>query len=298
MLFIKNDSNVEVDKLNELLCKFKLDDLELDIDSIKYDINRLKNKSVKGISRENFFNLKNTLDYLNKLLGIAQVSMVKPVDLVFSYRDLNIHSRPFLTKSIPSLDIDTFDYFKINDKNVIKVSYESLMNALAFEVAHYDIGFEIEDIENSFKELGLLGIHKQDQFYKVMEEDITYKVLSGFKVSKSPHLTPDKRYFYSYFNDKLKNETSYYREVIDCSLNKAMAIILNYVLGQLVNVCNNEEQDKSVAIAGIYEDSFVILVDKCVNIDNILEILTESLVIRLFTRNFEFHPQVEKLELE
>lgn len=292
MLYIKNSSTIDSTEFNKLLPMCKVPNLELDIESIEYDINRLKRKSLRGIDKNNFETLKNTTVYLENMLRVAERGLINPVDLKFSYMeaDKRIVGNPFSTKRVGFVDVDTFDYFTIKDKSVIKVSHENLMNALAFELAHYDLDYDIEKIDSALKDYGMLGFYEQSIFNDIVkDEDIYYKKLSGYKVSKSPQLNWGNHIFYTYFQDKVEVKSPYYGDVISSSINKAIAIILYNVIPRIVG---------KIELAGVYEDSYILLADKCVDINSIKKEVGEPVAIRLFSRNFMFSPEIEVVDLE
>lgn len=292
MIYIKSSSTIDVAEFNKVLQKCKVSNLELDIESIEYDINRLKKKSLKGIDRNNFKTLGNTIVYLDSILKIAERGLINPVDLKFAFREAEnkIVGNPFSTKRVGFVDVDTFDYYTIKDKRVIMVSHENLMNALAFELAHYDLDYDIEKIDIALKDYGMLGFYDQEVFNSIIkDEDISYKKLSGYRVSKSPQLNWGNNIFYTYFKDKVEVKSPYYRDVIGNSINKAMAVILYKVLPRIVG---------DVELAGVYEDSYILLADKCVDIESIKKEVGESIAVRLFSRNFMFSPEIEVVDLE
>lgn len=278
MLVIDTSSKVNVSALNKNLTKYKLKQLKLDSDSIRYSLKKMEKLDTRGNTTYKS-NVDLIKEYLKKL---EKLTTKKEISLEFKVSDNKIKSYPFETKKIPYFDIETTDYMNISDKSIVNIDYSEMMNALAFEVCYRDLGYNIKEVDNMLSDIPIIGISDNDKLMELVD-GFTYIQAFGMVVKNTAYTDVSKRYFINYFGDKIKRSDKY-KSLLESSFTRIMSLIIENMLVDII------EKEIKVEIAGIYDTSLVLVADdkNCVKIEEI----DKQVSIRLFGRYFKFIPEV------
>lgn len=289
MYYLKPTQNQIEYKISSLLRKFNLE-VSFNVETIDDDINRLVEIDTKNKSANFKKNLDNTIDFLESTkrhyLKFRDKNTGK-LKISFIPSDEKLRSTPIELKKIELFNLETADYMNIGNSIMVDVNYSKLITAMAFRYAYEDLDYSLEEIEEKLANINIVITYNEEDFDKIIDDDLNYKVLKTFKIDKCPWMHPNKKEIYSFFNDKIKNTTGKYDKVIEYNAKKFMVLIVGNMLEQL-----SKFRDK-ISIAGLYEDSFKVLIYNEEDLKSILDFINEGTGIELFGRCFKYIPEIK-----
>lgn len=289
MYYLKPIQNQAEYKLNNLLRRFSLE-ISLNIESIDDDINRLMEIDTRNKNEGFKVNLHNTIDFLENTKKYYLKFMDKTTNklkISFIPNDEKVRSTPIELKKIELFNLETADYMNIGNGILVDVNYSNLITAMAFRYVYEDLDYTLDEIEDKLEDVNIIITYNEDDFNKLIDDDLNYKVLKTFKIGKCPWIHPNKKEIYSFFNDRIKNTTGKYDKIIEYNARKFMLLI----------VCNMLEHSSmfkdKISIAGVYEDGFKILVYDEEDLKNVLDFINDGTGIELFGRCFKYIPKIK-----
>jgi len=280
MQFIKQDYKIDGKNLNNLLNKYGKITVKLNHQAINDDIERLKDNAEASINKVFVKNCWRIIDFLKGLKKEAN----NEINISFKFNGRCIESEPITIRKFEEFNIQTTDYFDIIDKAIVNLDYKKLMCGVALELGYYDLGYTLEEIEDKLKDIGIVATYSSDELNGLLEDNM-YRTLYNLRIEDSDYLSPDKKYTFDYFGDKI-NDNKTYIGMLDSTAKKIMSIIVDDVL----TIANNNKYE--VELAGVYDDYLVFLVSKEYDVGKISAELAQTEVVRLFGRKFSFEPAI------
>lgn len=283
MQFIRQDYKVDNRSIDKLLDKYGRVRVKLNHQAIKDDIEKIKEIAEASNKKIYVKNCWRIVDYLDKLGKVAKNE--DAINLAFKYNGKFIESSPIEVRKIHGFNVQTTDYFDVMGKSVLTLDYSKLIDAMALDIGYIDMGYTDKEIEDRLKDIGIVATYDSDELGDLLDEKV-YSILYGLKIDDSPYVSADNKSMYDYFGEQIRDRISYMGS-LDSSSRKTMTIVAMDVMTEAMkHSCNIE-------LAGIYEDSLVILVpDEC-NTEELSEKLAQPQVIRLLGRKFLFKPIIQ-----
>lgn len=283
MIQIRQDE-YSVKSLDQLIGKNTSTILDIDINSIKKDIDTLSKKLNSPLSKFDKINIQSTIEYLNKL--IKKVKNGK-IELVWGLDDYILKSYPIEFRHIPEYNVEMADYIVTENKSMIRVAYPELLDIIALEVMYRDLGETFQSMEAKLKDIGITSIVNCNQLLRYFE-DGAYILSKSLRVGDSPYCSFDGRAISEYFGRK-EFKTGRYRECIEYSVQHALVLILGKLTEKLT-LNNINYKICSISDSGIY----IMSEDKVQYDTNKIEnVLKEDVVIRAFGRQFLVNPVID-----
>lgn len=283
MITIKQD--VKLGDLNNLLIKNGDTVLNLNSQAIEDDIQKYteryeKCKGSSAIGKIHTKNLKNIIDYLNKLKKKADKG---DVNVSWGVHDRVIKSFPIEIKTIPEYKLYSTDYINIEDEKLVYVDYTKLADIIAFEIMCRDLGETHESMEEKLKDIGIVAIYDSEKLTKYFK-DSPYKLSKIFKIGKSPYEITGTNSIIDYFGNK-KFDGDRYLDVVRYSCRCAIALIVEDTLRRCI------DRNIKVKIAGITDTGIYYLTKH--DDAHIKSLLKNNVYIRAFGRKFEVVPDIQ-----
>ena len=287
MQFIKQDYRISKDATNKLLEEFGRTKVDMNSVAIRDDIDRL-GRDMKQYDFDKYVkNCKAIIAYLKKLLALTKDG--GELEIEFQHNGEYIESSPIEVRKFKDFNIQTTDYFDLKSKSVITLDYSSLLDGIALEIGYYDLGFNMEEIEDKLKEVGIVANYDIDVLGDIYERGL-YGQLYGMRVDDTPYLSVNGKDMHDYYGEKHKGN-KVYKNILDSTAKKTMGIIVHDILTEAKNI---GAVGCKIELVGVYDDSLVILVDKeCSEDSEIVNKLAQPQVVRMFGRKFLFKPDVQ-----
>ena len=289
MFYLRPTKNQVESRLNTILKKFVLE-VGINTEAIEDEINRLLDLDVREKNENYKHNLNSTIDYLETLKKYSEKFKDKTtgkLKITYTISGDKLRSTPIEFKKIPLFNLETSDYINIENGILIDVNYTRLINAMAFRYVYEDLGYNLDDIEQKLEDVNMVITHDEDKFNKIIDSDLKYKTMKNFKIEFCPWMHPNKKEIYSFFNDKIKNTSGKYTELIEYTAKKFMLLIVGNMLEELIRL-----KDK-ISLVGIYEDGFKLLVYDETDLNNVLDYINCGTGIELFGRFFRYKPDIK-----
>lgn len=282
-MIIKQDLRLNIQKVESLLMKYGMKHLDLDIGGMQEDIKRLQRKEKSAEHWVTAENARRAADYLK---GVIRKYRNGYNDLEWHIKSNRIKTYPIEIRRLHEFNLQVTDYYKVENQKVIFADFSELMDLLALELAHRDLGYSEAFIEARIGDLspcreyyGMI-LTKRGLIYPYL-----YWRIMGLIINDTPYRFDETNEIFDYYGELLKADGTY-RSMMESSANKTMALLTENVL---------EEADKQhikVKVAGVYEDSMVLL--SPVNGGaQMAEILSEEIVVRILGGYFSVIPKVE-----
>lgn len=262
--------------------KFSAELLDKDIAKIKEQLSKAKNKF-------NIANLKQILDYLTKT---RKKVVDGEVEIGWIYNKNSMYTYPVELKTVTEYNIDATDYIELHNEKMIKLDFIDLIDIMAFEYIHRDLGYEHQDIENLLEKCGISGSVSTSIMTKFFEEESLspfYLSLTA-KMEDSPYIDSVNRTIKSYFGTDefdIRKIESKYNSVI----NKSSKMVLDVIANDIFTTCLKKDIEIKLVSIGETNITFIVKDDTDINIDELLENST----MRIFGRNFEIKPDIRVL---
>jgi len=282
MQFIRQDYKIDSRNINKLLSRYGKVQVGLNPQAITDDIERLKIKADNSKNKIYVKNCWRLVDYLKKLNRVATQN--DTINLEFKYNGKFIVSDPIEVRKLDGFNVQTTDYFDLMGKYVMTLDYSNLINGLALELGYYDLGYSTDEIEEKLADIGIVATYDSKDLGDLLEDSL-YRTLYGLRIEDSSYLAPDGKSVYDYYGEKVTDRISYIG-MLDSTARKTMAIITADVLTEALNNKYNVE------LAGVYEDSLVLLIPSECNTEEVSSKLGQPEVARLFGRKFLFEPAI------
>lgn len=278
--------NFSLNSINSLLPKYGNTDIQLNVDNIRSDIQRLDtelsnlklNKLVDGVKKVK--ELEYAIEFLNRLIDKTEDGVLS---LGWNVTDNVIKSYPIELIDIPNLKIHSTDYIKLDKEKIVFLDYKQLVDIIAFEIMHRDLGEDHKSIESLLTDIGIVGIRDCDILTNYFKEDM-YRVSKFLRVSDSPYLIPGTKYILDYFGKKEFKATTY-EEVVFYSAKEALSLVVESMLKKC------KENSIEIKLCSITDLGIYLIVNGNIK-DSLWEIIKENVYVRAFGRNFEVKPSI------
>lgn len=282
-MLIQQTSRFDATKLGEGLDKLGRLKIRMNTELIEDDIRKVKGlreQATKVTQRKYFDKVE---DYLNMLL---KKSLRKQINLQWTFMDNKVRAFPFEIKQFKKIQMQATDYIVMAGVKMLSFEYKDLLNILAFDIVHRDLGYSFTEIEEALCTVSILSIQDAQVLYdKELLTPDTYNLALEMAVEQSPHLDTETFELTDYFGN-IHEASKYYRDAVLASRDTAMNILLQQILTKAI------QRGYGIKLAGVFDDSlyFVVPVDEA---ECAKEDLQDDLTVRLFGRIFEINPIVK-----
>ena len=247
---------------------------------IRGDIDRLKSE-VEALGNTDEAHKKTVVArYLNNL--IASMNRFDRIRVKWYINEnYDIETEPIRILSQESYGLDITKYISIPHDHMVTLDYKDMWNAMAFAIASYDFGYDYKEVESRLSGSKLLAINNSTVL-RTMYDDKAYDDMYIMKIDRCPFVRKDGTCV-DYFGDDIG--VGVYKDIANSSIKKMMAIILEQLLESL------KYSGSEVEFIGIFESRVYFSTN--MNREDILKRIHQSIVLRLFGRDFEFIPAVK-----
>jgi len=288
MIFNQSTKVMNEEMIN-LLAESKSLELDFDTEALIYDIKKIEELKHESKDKMRNKSYSNIIEYLKELLKLAKSR--KKYNLKFMFERNEIVGFPVRTVKIdePKLKVDLSfsDYLRFKNGTLIKLKYNNLMDGLALELSSCDLGYEVEEIEKSLEDVGLVAYYNSDVLGDYLESDLA-RSLSEYRREASDYYSMKDKVALSYFGDKCADMT-YYTEMMEKTSKYATSLIVFDILSNMSN---------ELQLAAVYKDEIIIYVDKIVVDEALIHKLSEPHIAKIFGRNIAFKTDVEVVIIE
>lgn len=252
--------------------------INIDIDSLKSDIDAMELKLTKPFSSKDKKNIKAIRERLNKILNRTEDGTL---EIIWNVDNGTLKAYPFDLVHIPEYNIEMTDYVSVGDEHLVRVSYRDVLEIIALDMVYRELGETLVSMEEKLEDIGITVIHPSCELTKHFDEN-ALNLSKVLRISNSSYCSADGREIYDYFGQKAF-KSDFYRDVVGYSVKRALTIITSSIL-KVLNSHGIKYKLCSISESGIY-----FITDTEVEID---KIINESAVVRAFGRKFEVKPKV------
>ena len=283
MISIKQNTNYNKAGLEKSLEALGSTLLTLDTQLIEDDIQKLKRKiQDENTARMDMININKIIKYLEKLKTKVLPSN-SSVRIAWGLQDNNVVSSNASIRQFKRYNVQAIDYVvPVEGSYIVTVDYSEVLDALALEMAHRDIGVETTDIEKSLANINIFGVN-DIQILKDLDifESGLFEDSKGLKMEDSSY--KGLKGAISYYGYSLGKEETYKR-----AMEETAKVTTNIILKELldkvaVNMRANKSDEKAFKLLGVYENGFSFMIDDT----KLMGDAIDSVAVRIFGRTFE-----------
>lgn len=247
--------------------------MQSDITKLKGEIPNERNAVIRK-------NKENIIKYLKNII-IPNLNRFNRLRLRWCVSDGgNMSTYPVQLLSMRRCGLNIVDYMCKTDENTVEIDFKKLWDAMAFVLAHDDLGFSIESIETRLQDCNLMGVNNSNVFAGMIDSN-TYNDVNMMRIEHSDFVFEDMSAV-DYFGTKLGKAT--YKEIIKSSIDRMMACIIYEVLEGI------NKGDYDIEFIGLFESA--IYFNTNMDRNTILEQLHSNVTLKMFGRDFEFVPTI------
>lgn len=266
----------------------KMDEVavNVNVELIKKDIERLKVMLAEPKNRYDAANIKGLIAYLEKLL--KNVLEDSTFELCWEIKDNLPQSYPLSLINEKAYGIDISNYIEVaENEKLVQMDMTDLADIIAFEIMARDLGETHESIEELLKDCGIIGFESASLLTDFFKEngDRVYELSKSMKIGETPYYSYDTKKVHDYFSSK-EFKTKEYREVVEYSCKYANTIIANTIVKNSLH-CNI---DIKLIIVNATNITFIVNATDEVNIKNNI---IEEISVRAFGRRFKIEPSIQ-----
>lgn len=219
--------------------------------------------------------------YIEDLL--SELNKYSKLKVKWQITNGRIKSTPFPLESSAWCNFDVVDYiYKIDEKTVV-ISYKQLWDAMAFQIAHRDMGYESKEMDQSLEACGICDVSSYDEHLSELVGNRAYNQAMKLKIDDCPFSSKNRDEIYDYFGDR--QYCTSYKDLIDVSINKAMLILLDDTLKKV-----STYRENAAEFLGVMDDK--VYFNTGLENEAIYKLMCSPFTIKLFGREFEMAPYV------
>jgi hypothetical protein len=277
MIQIQQDTQ-GLNGIETLISKMGEVSINIDIDSLKSDIDAMELKLSKPFSSKDKKNIKAIRERLLKILSRTEENTL---EIIWTVDNELIRAYPFDLVHIPEYNIEMTDYISVGDEHLVRVSYRDVLEIIALDMMYRELGETLQSMEEKLSNIGITVINPSIELTKHFEDN-ALNLSKILRISDSSYCSADGREIYDYFGQKTF-KCDYYRDVVGYSVKRALTIITSSII-RVLNSHGIKYKLCSISESGIY-----FITDSDEELD---KIISESAVVRAFGRKFEVKPKV------
>lgn len=277
---------VPVNTLSGTFTKMDEVAINVNVELIKKDIERLKVMRSEPKNKYDAANIKGLIAYLEKLL--KNVLEDSTFELCWEVKDNIPQSYPLSLINEKAYGIDISNYIEVaENEKLVQMDMTDLADIIAFEIMARDLGETHESIEELLKDCGIIGFEPASLLTNFFKEngDRVYELSKSMKIGETPYYSYDTKKVHDYFSSK-EFKTKEYREVVEYSCKYANTIIANTIVKNSLH-CNI---DIKLIIVNATNITFIVNATDEVNIKNSI---IEEISVRAFGRRFKIEPDIQ-----
>lgn len=160
-IFIKNSTTVDTNKLDSLMKQFGSARYELNRSSLEDDIRKLESRKGEIKNKAYISGCDEIIKYLHSLIKFADKTLTGSIKV----SGHNFVEQPVILKRFPQFFVQAVDSININGNNsldgtsgLIHVNVDHILDAIAIEVAKFDLDISIQEIEERFSDCGVVEV--------------------------------------------------------------------------------------------------------------------------------------------
>jgi len=283
IMAINLKQEIDTKKIKSILSRYGINQYKFNRSLIESDIKKFNNELESGNPISNIVknNLREIIRYLETLIK----NLDKVTDTLTVKWSL---SKDAITTNPLELYLQDYlavlDYMILsNDEQMVTIDYAELADIIAFEIMHRDLGETFYTIEDKLEKAGIIIVN-DSKILTQHFEDSPYKLSKVLRVSDSPHIIHENKKMIDFFGMK-QFDIKDYKEVVKYSCQRAILIIVDNLLSQLVGL------GTKFKLCGISETAICLVVEKHINLE-VINSLAESVIITVFGRKFESKPKI------
>ncbi len=278
--------DIDGKKFNKLLKKMGNTQYSLNKQLIMDDMSKLSKKRDKvGSTRVGRSNLRNTIKYLERMHSLIGDNGEMAVE--WEYINGSIKTYPIQFTNMDAYNTNTMDYLIRGDKSSVLVDYTYMMDMIAFQLSYRDMGITVEQIEDILGNLGIIAVYDAEIILKHIPK-FTYYRSKALKINKCNFINDDSGEGVLFFPcDKAKIIGETYECMLNTAYNEAMKRLTYYILKEV----NANTIIRDLVLLGCVSDRAIHYIIEELTPD-ILNTISQSVLIRIFGRKFEFKPTV------
>ena len=277
---------VPVNTLSGTFTKMDEVAINVNVELIKKDIERLKVMRSEPKNKYDAANIKGLIAYLEKLF--KNVFEDSTFELCWEVKDNLPQSYPISLINEKAYGIDISNYIEVaENEKLVQMDMTDLADIIAFEIMARDLGETHESIEELLKDCGIIGFEPASLLTNFFKEngDRVYELSKSMKIGETPYYSYDTKKVHDYFSSK-EFKTKEYREVVEYSCKYANTIIANTIVKNSLH-CNI---DIKLIIVNATNITFIVNATDEVNIKNSI---IEEISVRAFGRRFKIEPDIQ-----
>lgn len=277
----------------ELMSPFnKLGELTINInvELIKNDINRLKVELNSTKNKINKVNINALISHLNKLL--KYVDEDGHLELCWDTsgkKSETPYTYPISIVNEPLYKVSTANYIELEDgEKLIEVNLSEIADMLAFEFMFKDLGETHDSIEELLNGCGIAGLVSNAVLINYFKEtgDDLFRLSKSMKIDECPYASAETKKVTDYFHTK-EFKASEYRDVIDYSCRYASTIIASDILREAAHF---KKEVKLLEVDAL-TIAFIIKADDEFDINKLID----QVSLRVFGRKFLVNTKISTL---
>ena len=252
--------------------------LVLNTSMIDDDIHKLRKMYDDAISHIDKVNIHKIIKYLEKIKKRILPSN-NSVRMSWGIQDRAIVSSGISIKQFKRYRIQAVDYI-IQEAGscMVTVDYSDVLDAIALEMVHKDIGLDTAGIEEKLKEVNIFSVN-DIQVLKDLDifESGLFEDSKAMRVDDTSYTNDGE--LLSYFKVPVGKveELSTYRKAMEETARAVTNIILKSVLE------NVDKATSNFRLIGVYENGFSF----SINDSSLLDKMIDNVAVRIFGRTFE-----------
>lgn len=256
---------------------------QFDSEGIRADIVRLREEATRDKNKIMAENKKRIALYLENVIlpNLNRYNRIKVKWYVDS--DYRTRTAPIQLVSMKWCGFDIIDYTYKTEERIVSLSYKNAWDAMAFVIAHEDLGVSMAEIEEVLtrRDCGILKINPEKKL-EGLYDDNCYSDVNMMRIGETEYVDKYREgAAKDYFGAPVSEVT--YKEILGSSIRKLMVAVITGILGGV-------PRDKyNLEFLGIFENT--IYFNTNMSTPEIEHVLAQSIAIRMFGRQFEFRPK-------
>lgn len=254
--------------------------LKIDVDLVLKDIKSLENSISTCRNKISVANMKNIIEYLNKLLSTLDRN--NNLKLSFSHNNEILISKPVNMEHFEQYGVRMRDYVILGNGSFVSVEYPYIRDIIAFELMHIDLGYDMDRIENDLGDLGIIYSYPIDRLLSLWEGECEpYKDSLVMAVGDSDYVDTHENVIYDYFQ-KYKYDKKKYYTVVEESCKRVVTSIIDRLLRRV-------SIGLKYRICEVTNNGFTLYALD--NVNSIIDELSDTICIQCVGRKFEVKPK-------
>ena len=265
----------------------------MSLSKIKKDLKKLENAKKRGWGKQDKnmqIDIDEAITYLNELKYLVSNRQGK-FKMYWEVADSRIISRPFKTKDFKFAGVNHIDYISFNkDTKVLRIDVTNLLNLQYLSLAYKDLGYEKEDIECIFEELGTFSGYNADVLNKELDIFNLYYIAKDLIVDRGSCLDRDSGCVYDYYQHKV-SKGGRYRQVFDSTMSNTQGILISYLFSRFRKMA----EIKHYRLVSVSENFVCFIVQGDFSTS---DIFNSGLYVRFLGRLIDVTPHMDILSIE